>query len=91
MTDPDWLDAERLHFAAQDGDLDQVRRLLSEGRDVNAFDELGKNSLALRRGKEHVEVAQWLIEQGADVNARHEPASETSAGRGGRELLASHR
>lgn len=74
MTDSDWFQADRLHFAAQDGNLDQVRRLLSEGRDVNAFDELGKTPLHYAVEKEHFEVAQWLIEHGADVNARHEPS-----------------
>lgn len=65
---------ERLHFAAQDGDLGRVKRFLSEGCDINAFDELGKTPLHYAVEKERFEVAQYLIEQGADVNAHHEPS-----------------
>ena len=67
-------DPERLHAAAQEGDLDEVRRLVSEGEDVNAFDELGKTPLHYAVDREHVEVARYLLEQGADVNAHHEPS-----------------
>ena len=70
-TDP--FDAEQLHFAAQDGDLDRVRRLLTEGYDVNVFDDLGKTPLHYAVEHERLEVAQYLIDHGADVNARHEP------------------
>ena len=69
----DPFDEVLLHFAAQDGDLDEVRRLLSEGRDINAFDDLGKTPLHYAVMKEHLEVARALIEHGADVNAHHEP------------------
>ena len=62
-----------LHVAAQDGDLDEVRRLLAQGRDINAFDDLGKTPLHYAVMEEHLEVARFLIEQGADVNAHHEP------------------
>jgi ankyrin repeat protein len=67
-------DPERLHTAAQDGDLDEVRRLVSEGEDVNGFDDLGKTPLHYAVDREHVEVARHLIEHDADVNARHEPS-----------------
>jgi ankyrin repeat protein len=61
-----------LHAAAQDGDLDQVQRLLSEGHDVKAFDELGKTALHHAVEHERFEVAQVLLAHGADVNAHHE-------------------
>jgi ankyrin repeat protein len=61
-------------MAAQDGDLDEVRRLVAEGGDVNGFDDLGKTPLHYAVEREHVEVARHLIEHGADVNARHEPS-----------------
>ena len=66
-------DPERLHLAAQDGDLDAVSRLLAEGEDINAFDDLGKTPLHYAADREHVEVARYLIEHGANVNAHHEP------------------
>jgi ankyrin repeat protein len=75
MDERDPFHGERLHFAAQDGDLGQVRRLLSEGLDINAFDDLGKTPLHYAVEKERFEVAQYLIEHGADVNARHEPSA----------------
>lgn len=68
----DWFEGERLHFAAQDGDFDEVRRLVSDGADVNVFDSLGKTPLHYAVEREWLEIAQYLIEQGADVNARHE-------------------
>jgi ankyrin repeat protein len=67
-------DPERLHEAVQDGDLDEVRRLVADGDDVNAFDDLGKTPLHYAVDREHVDVARYLIEHGADVNARHEPS-----------------
>jgi len=66
-------DPERLHLAAQDGDLDAVSRLVAEGEDINAFDDLGKTPLHYAADREHVEVARYLIEHGANVNAHHEP------------------
>jgi ankyrin repeat protein len=67
-------DQEELHFAAQKGDLATVDRLLADGTDINAFDELGKTALHWAAMNEHLEVAAFLIDQGADVNARHEPS-----------------
>ena len=66
-------DPERLHLAAQDGDLDAVSRLVADGEDINAFDDLGKTPLHYAADREHVEVARYLIEHGANVNAHHEP------------------
>ncbi len=63
-----------LHSAAQDGDLDLVKRLLAEGHDINAFDELGKTPLHYAVEGEQFDVARYLIEHGADVNAHHEPS-----------------
>jgi ankyrin repeat protein len=65
----DWFRAEELHFAAQDGDLPAVQRLLDDGRDVNAFDGLAKAPLHYAVESERFEVAEYLIAHGADVNA----------------------
>jgi ankyrin repeat protein len=52
---------ERLHFAAQDGDLAQVERLIRAGFDINAFDSLGKTPLHWAAEGEHFEIAAFLI------------------------------
>ena len=69
----DWFQREQLHFAAQDGDLERIKVLISEGCDVTAFDEVGMTPLHYAAKKEHFEVAELLIEHGADVNAHHKP------------------
>lgn len=57
-----------LHQAAADGDLEQVRLLLSQGADVNVKDQRGRAALHRAANTGHVEVARLLIEYGADVN-----------------------
>jgi ankyrin repeat protein len=72
MCDDEWFAHERLHFAAQDGDLSLIKHLFAEGSNINAFDSLGMTALHWAAKKEHLELAAYLIEAGADVNARHE-------------------
>lgn len=74
MIDDEWFDREQLHVAALDGDLVQVRALVAEGYDVNAFDELGKTPLHCAAEREHLDVVNFLLKNGADVNAHHEPS-----------------
>lgn len=58
-----------LHDAAADGDIEQVKLLISKGADVNAEDEEKKTPLhsAAKSGK--MELVQLLVEAGAEVNA----------------------
>jgi ankyrin repeat protein len=72
MSDEGWFESERLHLAAQDGDLPHIKQLLAEGTDINAFDSIGMTALHWAAKKENLEVAACLIEAGADVNARDE-------------------
>lgn len=69
----DPFEDEALHAAAQDGDLERVRDLLTRGYDVNAFDDLGKTPLHYAAGADRFEVARYLLERGANVNAHHTP------------------
>ena len=65
----DWRETERLHFAAGDGDLDQVRSLVKGDRDVNANDTQGLTPLHYAAAAEHIDVVRYLLSAGANVNA----------------------
>ena len=68
----DVLHREGLHFAAADGDLSEVTRLLSEGHSPNVFDEIGKTPLHYAAARGHLDVMRLLLASGADVNAHDE-------------------
>jgi hypothetical protein len=56
--------------AALQGNLPEVKKLLSEGADPNAKFEDDTTSLILASAMGHREVAGLLLEKGADVNAK---------------------
>ena len=58
-----------LHKAAAEGNIEQVKLLISKGADVNAKDKLLRTALHYACEKGHTEVAKLLISQGAYVNA----------------------
>ncbi len=58
-----------LHEAAADGDIEQVKLLISKGADVNAEDEEKKTPLHYATETGKMEVVQLLVEAGAEVNA----------------------
>jgi len=71
---PEYFPAEfitPLMAAAQAGRVDDVRRLLHSGADVNenVEDLGGLNALMLASWRGHVEVVKVLLEAGADPNA----------------------
>ena len=68
----DVLRREQLHFAAADGDIETVTRLIDEGHELNVFDELGKTPLHYAAERGHLEVMKLLLASGADVNAHDE-------------------
>jgi ankyrin repeat protein len=84
----------RLIYAAVNGDLPGVQKMLRKGADVNAKHENGSTSLILASQNGHVDVVRELSKSGADVNAKNQfgDTSLTSASRKGdvdmvRELL----
>ena len=65
---------EELHIAASAGSLEEVRRLIKLGCNVNALDQdlhLTPLHYAVKGG--NLDVASLLIDSGADVNANYEP------------------
>jgi ankyrin repeat protein len=74
MSNQSQQQAETLGFAAADGDLAKVERLLNEGIDPNQFDEIGLTPLHYAARAEHFAVVALLVARGADVNA-HDPAT----------------
>ncbi len=60
----------RLHAAALDGNLPEIRRLLADGRPIDARDKNGRTALLVATHANQIAAAGALIEAGADVNAR---------------------
>jgi uncharacterized protein len=56
--------------AANDGDVDAVRRWVKSGENVDARDGTGRTALLIAARANQDEVARILIEAGADINAK---------------------
>ncbi|KAK2800668.1 hypothetical protein FQN50_008052 [Emmonsiellopsis sp. PD_5] len=65
---PDFALAQKLHNAAEAGDLDTVNQALNEGADIN--DKRGKRQPALFAAviHNHMDVVRLLLERGANAN-----------------------
>ncbi len=61
------LEPMELHFAAQDGDVAKVSRLLALGADVNATDSRGNTPLKYASAEPHPEVLRLLTAHGASA------------------------
>jgi len=62
---------EDLLNAAKRGHLEEVRRLLDKGVDVNARDDWWKTPLHYAADGGHLSVVKLLVEKGADVDAKN--------------------
>jgi hypothetical protein len=62
-----------LHQAASDGELDEVKRLVEAGADVNARTQAQGTPLhwAVQGDRANPAVISYLVEHGADVNAKN--------------------
>jgi ankyrin repeat protein len=69
----DWYQKELLHFAAEKGELDEVKKLVENGYDINAFDDsISFTPLHFAAMNGHIDVVKYLLSVGADVNANEE-------------------
>jgi ankyrin repeat protein len=75
----DWYEAERLHRAAEDGDVDAVRALLAEGVPLNDFDVISYTPLHYAVKSDQIEIAAMLLDAGASVDARDEEMNGNTA------------
>lgn len=58
-----------IHQAALDGQISQVKNLLTNGLDVNIVDEDGRTPLMYAAFNGHAEIINFLIDKGALINA----------------------
>jgi ankyrin repeat protein len=66
-----------LHYAAEKGNLAEVKQLIEQGADVNAKGRLGHTPLHMACMEGHLEVVEFLIAKGADVNAKSAQSSSS--------------
>src|SRR5687767_13086845 len=59
---------ERLHAAAENGDVAEIRALLASGVKIDAINSDGETALLVATHGNQIEAARELIEAGADVN-----------------------
>lgn len=62
--------ASILHDAVDEGDIDRVESLTTQGTDVDAPDDTGRTPLHWAAGEGHTQIAARLIAAGAEVNAK---------------------
>ena len=60
----------KFRIAADDGNLAEIKRLLSEGADINAQAQDGYTALMSVSFDGRLEVVKLLLDEGADVNAK---------------------
>jgi len=68
----DWYENERLHRAAESGNLEEVKALLAAGFLTSVFDDLSHTPLHRAAIAGDVAAVRCLLQAGADVNAHQE-------------------
>ena len=64
-----------IHQAAEDGNIEAVKKHLAAGTDVDARDGEGETPLHFATYEGHKETVELLIAAGADVNAKNDGGS----------------
>jgi ankyrin repeat protein/imidazolonepropionase-like amidohydrolase len=72
-------EAEHLHLAAANGEIERVKLLISEGADVNAKNNEGLTPLHCAARAGHKEIVGLLLAHGADVNIGGADYNRTAA------------
>ncbi len=67
-----WWEEEKLHRAAQAGNLEEMKSLIQSGYSPNRFDDIGKTPLHYAAEQGHLKVMEALLNFGAEVNAHDE-------------------
>ena len=60
----------KLISAAVQGNLEEVKRLLTQGAEINGTGRAGHTALIVASAQGHTAVVQYLLERGANINAR---------------------
>lgn len=61
----------KLLEAVKQGNIENVKELLSQGADINISDEYGETPLHSAALYGHLDVVKYLVEQGADVDVKN--------------------
>src|SRR5438477_3195302 len=69
---------DALHAAVRAGNLDEVKRSVSAGADVNARDPLGSTPLLIAAWSGNTEIVSFLLAHGALVNAARPEDNSTA-------------
>ncbi len=72
MTDRDRAGRSALHYAALEGDVATVRRLIAEGANVDEQDANGFAPLHFAAQSHALEVTKVLLESGADIDVTNQ-------------------
>ena len=59
-----------LHLAADNGNIEVLKYLVSQGANVNVKDNYGRTPLQVAVNKNNLEMVEYLISHGADVNVK---------------------
>ncbi|MCY9763612.1 ankyrin repeat domain-containing protein [Paenibacillus alvei] len=65
----EWMN-QKLIFSAEEGDTDNVLKLLQDGADINATDGRGRTAVVAATYNNKADTVKALIQKGADINIR---------------------